>query len=257
MTGRCDHHTIGWIAGASRPMILGLLAAMALCACDSTREISEKNILQRSNYSSPHASAPVETAPVDASPISKREDGAEPMPIEQSEPVRRKQPDRPTNHVAGAVDVPITLPLRRIDPGAAYLVRTIYDRLDSRDPDAALPASERPIVISLSEIRNQSRARPAEFEAFLDRFAEVLTAAGEAHQLFFANDAEADADYAVLGTAYLLSADGFDWWELFLNLQPSDAAWTLWRCEHPIRVMRHPRPEHQQVFLVPLPRVRH
>lgn len=256
------HHTIEWITRLSRPMILGLLATTVLCACVSSPQTTEKNLLHSSNH--PPSAAPSQANSPDSESKSALATVAEGSKAEAAQEAVSEPKSEPESE-------PATLPrLKRIDPGAAYLAQTIREQHDARAgdvgatdagkddvpvPEAASPRTS--IVINVSAMRNQSRSRPTEFTAFLDRFAELLTDAGESHGLLFTSDADVDGDYDLLGTAYLLTADGFDWWELFINLRRTDDARMLWRCKHPVRVMRHPRPEHQQVFLVPLPRVRH
>ena len=132
------------------------------------------------------------------------------------------------------------------DPGARAFVKVLAGQLD---PAAA--AESGPVRIAVRHIRNQSRASASEFDRFLQRFAEVLSDAGQEESLIFVRGAEEVADYEMLGTAYLVTAGGLDQWELFVRLSPSDASWTVWEASAPLRVIRHPRPGQPQVLVWP------
>jgi len=264
---------MSWSMMTIRPMMLGLFATLLLGACQSSPTTDEKFF---AFASSPSVSDPTTTrdarAEADAAPHAASADAAEKTPREPSAPITAPTLERPAaeshpspeRNAATAhresqsrTEDPDARSLRlRLDPGAARLVRSIRDRVSSHADRRREPERAVPIVIRIDPIRNLSRARSDEFAAFLDRFATLLSDTGRSSGLMFSSRPDVDATYELAGTAYLLSADGFDWWELFLHVRPADERLMIWRSEHPIRVLRHPRPEHQQVFLVPPARSR-
>ena len=72
--------------------------------------------------------------------------------------------------------------------------------------------------------------------------------------MIFTTDVDQPVHYQLLGTAYLVTAEGFDQWELFLRLSPAEDAWTIWQPAVPVRVLRQPRPGQPQITRWPLPR---
>jgi hypothetical protein len=138
------------------------------------------------------------------------------------------------------------------DPGAAAMVQSILGSLEPR-----LRGGDGCTRIDLSRLRNHSRAGMAEFEAFRARLALLLTEAGRPEAVIFTadvepppdpapSDAEASvgvpAQYELLGAAYLVTADGFDQWELFPAVTAADRLWTLWQPPGPVRMLRHRPP---------------
>ncbi|UCD75688.1 MAG: hypothetical protein JSV91_01995 [Phycisphaerales bacterium] len=136
-------------------------------------------------------------------------------------------------------------PPRPPDPGAEALVQALLGGMEHR------PVGEDgTTVVDLARLRNHSHAAAAEFSSFRQRLTEVLNRAGEEAGVRFTAEA-GDAHYRLDGTAYLVTADGFDQWELYLRLSPADAAWTLWQSSRPIRVLRHARPGQPQFTAAP------
>ncbi len=134
---------------------------------------------------------------------------------------------------------------QRHDAGADALVNELISALDQQ-----IEGDKRPIQIRLTNMRNMSRATSAEFEEFLQRFADLLNRSGRDKGISFTAASEsADTEFDLLGTAYLIVADGFDTWELFLSLSPGGEGWAAWRAPWPVRVLRQPRPGHQQIFI--------
>ncbi|NIQ35452.1 MAG: hypothetical protein GTN86_05930, partial [Xanthomonadales bacterium] len=56
-------------------------------------------------------------------------------------------------------------------------------------------------------------------------------------------------DYVLGGTAYLVTADGSDQWELFLSLRRPGESWTVWRAERAVRTLRQPRGGQMRLWL--------
>lgn len=132
-----------------------------------------------------------------------------------------------------------------IDPGASHVVEAIVSVIDARHARLR----DYHIRIGIADIRNQSRCGSDEFQALLDRLASQLTNAGRAHQLEFVSDDAGEIDYHLFGSAYLITLDGFDAWEMFLSLSAADYAMTLWRAPGPVNVLRQQRTSLPQVFL--------
>lgn len=145
------------------------------------------------------------------------------------------------------------------DLGAVAIVEGILGAI-SRERSLSLAD---PVTI-LVDLSNQSHARPREFDEFQARFAALLDRAGEEEGLaylpFEASDdgelatleADLNIGYRLVGAAYLVTAQGFDQWELFLRLLPIDSSMTVWEARTPVRVLRFARPGHQQITLWPL-----
>lgn len=124
------------------------------------------------------------------------------------------------------------------DPAAALLVDSMLIRLG---PGRAV-GSDGNTTITLSPLRNQSRCGAAEFEGFCERLASTLTDAASDSRVRFTCQASDEAQYMMLGTAYLITAEGFDLWELYLSLSPSSEAFSLWESDGAVRLFRHARP---------------
>ena len=83
------------------------------------------------------------------------------------------------------------------------------------------------------------------------RLAQVLTGAGRSGRvpMRFASRADEPVDYELSGTAYLMTSQGFDLWELYLSLHPSGQSWTVWSADDPVRMLRQPRGGDPQLYL--------
>ena len=58
--------------------------------------------------------------------------------------------------------------------------------------------------------------------------------------------------YRMLGSAYLITAEGFDQWELFLSIAPADHDLAVWEARSATRILRTERPGVTQItFPVP------
>ena len=94
-------------------------------------------------------------------------------------------------------------------------------------------AGERPfgeILVRVDTLRNQSHASTGEFEAMLERVVTALSRAGSSGGVpmrFVVRPGE-PVDYEMGGAAYLMTAGGFDQWELYLSLRVPDGGATLW-----------------------------
>jgi hypothetical protein len=137
-----------------------------------------------------------------------------------------------------------------IDAGAASLAQSIAAALDDR------PTNGRGVtLISLNELRNYSRAGAGEFRELLQRLSRLLSHAGrDSHIEFIVGDEPASESpdarphYRVQGAAYLITADGFDQWELFLSIAPIDFDMTVWDARSATRVLRFERPGATQII---------
>lgn len=148
-------------------------------------------------------------------------------------------------------DVAATLPevpegelARPIDPGAAIVARSIADSLADRR------TAGDSITINLAAVQNLSRSNADEFGSFVSRFAELLTRAGREFQIVFVAEANAPSTYRMLGTAYLVNANGFDQWEMYLSLTPTDHSWQVWDARNAIRVLRTARAGRPQITYI-------
>lgn len=147
-----------------------------------------------------------------------------------------------------AAEIP-PLPPKQIappDPGAEAFVDVIAAVI-ADDPGVRNGVT----TIGLRHVRNQSRASASEFGRFIRRLADLLSEAGEEEAMIFLDESEGEADYEVLGAAYLVTAAGIDQWELFLRMSPATASWTVWEASSPLRVIRHPRPGQPQILAWP------
>lgn len=99
------------------------------------------------------------------------------------------------------------------------------------------------ILVRVDQVRNQSHASTGEFMAMLDRVADALSragASGGAPMRFVVRPGE-PVDYELGGAAYLMTAGGFDQWELYPTLRIPDGGATLWSADGPVRLLRQPR----------------
>jgi len=141
------------------------------------------------------------------------------------------------------------------DPGAIAIVRSVASAIPNRPVNA-----QGLTLIRMTDLRNFSRADQTEFADFSQRLADLLTRAGrEDHlQFTFGGSVPGTADsavfhYRLMGSAYLINADGFDQWELFLGIAPVDRSVSVWESVEPIHVLRTPRPGQPQVTSTRLP----
>lgn len=130
------------------------------------------------------------------------------------------------------------------DPGAAALVKRLAAMIDAEDDGRTAP-----VRIGTWSIRNHSRCQSDEFEAMQHRFAELLDHAADDLQFQFTADPARPVEYQLGGTAYIITAGGFDQWELYLTLRPADRSWTIWQAEQPVRMLRVTRRRGPQIFL--------
>jgi hypothetical protein len=137
---------------------------------------------------------------------------------------------------AAALPAIPSTPAEPADPGAVVIVTSIDSALGSR-----VANDQGQTIISLSGLRNLSRCGSGEFTAFKQRLAGLLTKAGREGKIVFTDDAGPPAHYRMQGTAYLMSAAGFDQWELYLSLTPADRDFAVWDARNAVRVLRIPR----------------
>jgi hypothetical protein len=111
--------------------------------------------------------------------------------------------------------------------------------------------------IGVTKLRNQSRATAEEFDGFCERLAKVLTQASPNPDVRFESGGAPGGvafQYELSGAAYLVTFEGFDLWELYLNLSPAGKAVTIWSSSGATHVMRQPRAGEPQVVQIKLPR---
>ncbi len=99
------------------------------------------------------------------------------------------------------------------------------------------------ILIRVDMLRNQSHASTGEFRAMLERLAAALSRAGASGgtpMRFVVRPGE-PVDYELGGAVYLMTAGGFDQWELYLTLRIPDGGATLWSADGAVRMLRQPR----------------
>ncbi len=137
-------------------------------------------------------------------------------------------------------------PPKLVDPGAADVIASITRRLSDRatGPDGMT-------VVSTRELHNLSHSTADEFASFRARLCAALTEAGGTDRIVFTDDASASAQYRLLGSAYLVTADGFDQWEMYLSLTPAARDFQVWDARGAVRMLRLPRPDQQQITFNP------
>ena len=217
-------------------MILWLLGPVLLVGCSAGPEVSRELRPAQVVATSPEMSGG--DVGGERSAVAGRDGAAAEEPAARPQPVRPRDPE-PTP--------PVPATPRRNYPGARALVRAIAQRVSEVSPAGG------EAVVSLGHLRNQSHCTAGEFESFKARLADLLTEMGEAEDLRFATDPDMPADYELLGTAYLVTADGFDQWELYLRLTPAAESWTIWQAGGPVRVLRQARPGRPEVTRWPAP----
>ncbi len=99
------------------------------------------------------------------------------------------------------------------------------------------------VLISADGVRNQSHAARQEFEAMRRRLVDALSEAGRGGgvPMRFVLQPGGPVDFELNGTAYLVTAGGFDLWELYLELRPEGRSWSIWSTDGPIKMLRQPR----------------
>jgi hypothetical protein len=107
------------------------------------------------------------------------------------------------------------------------------------------------VLVSVEGLRNQSHASTGEFEKLLERLATTLSRAGSTGRvpLKFTLRPQEPVDYELSGTAYLMTAAGFDHWELYLNLRAAGREWTIWSADGPVLILRQPRGGVDRIYL--------
>ena len=122
---------------------------------------------------------------------------------------------------------------------AAYSMTLSMRRALSRAGEQAFGE----ILVRVDKMRNQSHASTGEFGAMLERLAAALSRAGASGgtpMRFVVRPGE-PVDYEVGGAVYLMTAGGFDQWELYPTLRIPDGGATLWSGDGAVRMLRQPR----------------
>ncbi len=99
------------------------------------------------------------------------------------------------------------------------------------------------ILVRVDTVRNQSHATTGEFRTMLERLAAALSqagASGGAPMRFVVRPGE-PVDYEMGGAVYLMTAGGFDQWELYPTLRIPDGGATLWSADGAVRMLRQAR----------------
>ena len=214
-------------------IILGFVAAITLPGCQKASE----------GLSPAPRAALVQTS--DPEPMETEAGAAR----RESHPAQEAARDELGDQAADALVVEPRKPPMPPEPGALALVASMTASMPSRAAD------EQGITrIGLHYLRNLSRADAEEFNTLTQRLADLLSAAGRHLSTTFTTSFDEEVHYELLGTAYLITADGFDQWELFLRLSPADESWTIWEHDAPLRLIRHPRPGQAQITQWPLAR---
>jgi len=169
-----------------------------------------------------------------------------PSPTEAAEPAAPELPAPPTgaspptdDRASGESVLPDaedeTPAAHAPDPGAVALVATIERAIGAEQiaTDGTLVAVE--------SFRNQSRAPHDELEELRRRIVTLLAPAAEGRSIRFSGERSEETEYTLGGTAYLLTRDGFDQWEVYFALKPRGANWSVWRNHEPVRLLRQPR----------------
>ncbi|MHC4414553.1 MAG: hypothetical protein ACYS0G_04645 [Planctomycetota bacterium] len=165
-------------------------------------------------------------------------------------PSRMRPADRDEPPAAADRDEPRPAPVvverpkrAAVDPGADALVDAILKSL--ADPARGPDGDAR---VGLARLRNQSHCSAREFAAFRERLARLLDRPGRFARIRFIADPDQTVEYELRGTAYLLTAGGFDQWELYLSLYRTGQAWPVWQADGPIRLLRQRRPGTPEIF---------
>ena len=167
-----------------------------------------------------------------------------------NQPIRRAAESELGADAAQAIPPATRAVPQPAEPGAAAIVQAISKAIADR---AGGPGGQ--VRIGLWQLRNQSRCNSPEFAAFRERFAGLLNRAAKDSQtalagnaIEFTADPDAAVDFELQGAAYLITAQGFDVWELFPSLSPTEPAWTIWQSPNPLRVLRQARPGQAQIL---------
>ncbi len=125
------------------------------------------------------------------------------------------------------------------DGDAAYSMTLSMRRALSRAGEPSFGE----ILIRVDMLRNQSHASTGEFRAMLERLAATLSRAGAwgGDPMRFVVRPGEPVDYELGGAVYLMTAGGFDQWELYPTLRIPDGGATLWSADGPVRMLRQPR----------------
>jgi hypothetical protein len=163
----------------------------------------------------------------------------------QNPPTPTSTPATAPSAPSEASQVATSTPLRRTtEPVAEVLVQAMLNSIqDRRVSDDGYTR------ISVEQVRNQSRTSRDEFDAFSMRLSEILTQASNDPKVIFVPRADGEFQYHLQGTAYLVTFEGFDLWELYLSLSPVDRNLTLWSASGPVYVMRLPQAGRPQMVV--------
>ncbi|MCA9295814.1 MAG: hypothetical protein KC983_04840, partial [Phycisphaerales bacterium] len=146
--------------------------------------------------------------PLDTTP-SSTPDAAAPPPVNPTQPVVASNPIPETPPTIAASSSARMTP----DPEARRLVDTLASRI------GVDPATGTLAIIAIGPIENVSHATEAEFQAMQDRLAAVLSAQSKDGLVSFTTSpGRADITHHLQGSAYVITADGIDQWELFIQL---------------------------------------
>lgn len=202
-------------------LVLAGIVTLAGCASTPTSTPSAPQNFQ------PHAAAP--TNP--------------PRAIEWAEPDRAAKSMEATlveeTLIIGGLNEPRPSEMPPIDSGAARFVEAIRLALPSQFTTETGRAR-----VSVSRLRNQSRSTLDEFQTLQRRLIDLCAPPAKRMSLDFVTIQGEPVDYELCGTAYLITAEGSDQWEIYFQLHPSgNARETLWSNEAPIRMMRQQNPQ--------------
>ncbi|MGI9013555.1 MAG: hypothetical protein ACR2GY_04815 [Phycisphaerales bacterium] len=128
----------------------------------------------------------------------------------------------------------------RVDTGAARLGHVMAVALGFDTPSMVGGTTRHHSEIVLHPLRNQSRARSVEVDSLRQRLLTLLKPAGEEVGLRFVEQATGATEYTLSGTVYVIQNREGESFELYLDLRPIGANWSIWRNGDPVKLQRRP-----------------
>jgi hypothetical protein len=231
-------------------ILMCLMVQSVGCSPQASGDGSSARIAPVRHQSSPDATATAqrESQPSAASPDLTAT--AAPPSVNAHDAAVRNMAARELDQQAAATmpALPPTPVPQPADPGAAAMIDSMNRALVQREA-----SPEGVTLISVRELRNLSHASDSEFIRMRRHLCDALTRAGAGSKMVFV-DGENPAiatHYRLLGSAYLVTAEGFDQWEMYLSLTPAARDFQVWDARSPVRMLRLPRPGQQEITFTP------
>ena len=145
-------------------------------------------------------------------------------------------------------------PMPPRDPGADLIMKDLARSIDA--PEMVANANrgadlEAPIVIRLIDLRNMGRTTRREFDLFQNRLVGLLDRSGAEYGLSIVREVEdgvqVEANYELRGSAYLITREGIDQWELYLHLNRAGERWLILSPRDPVCVLREVNESRPQI----------